>query len=329
MSRQVAYLGVDAGPASTVAAIAAGLPGRKLDCAVSSAREFQAQLSQHEIELLVCGTSDSSHGREVERFGRAAAAAAGIPAVIVEDFPGNYFHVSAAPAEVVVVESEFAADLARVRNATTRSGIFVCPSVRYDPLRARLDGLRKSAPGLSTAMLWAGQPETRDCIATLARLAPPLAKHRVKFWFRAHPRDEGYRGGAYAPLLETAGLDFEDVSAEPMDSLFERRPALLVTQFSSAAIEAGFWGIPALHVLYPDAGAARLLEKKGYSTLPWCEAGAAFRVDSEEQTEAVLEQALRDRSARLSVLERFDRYFQVHSRGVPRLIEFLYNQRLL
>jgi hypothetical protein len=147
--------------------------------------------------------------------------------------------------------------------------------MRYDDLRSRLHSLRSPSAEFANAVLWIGQPETEDSLTTLRRLVAALSGHGVRVWLRAHPRDPGHGRGAYT------GLGLEDVSWLPLEECLARRPRLAVTQFSSAAIEAGFWGIPSLNVLFPDAGGRTLAAKKGYSIPPWCEEGAAFLISDE------------------------------------------------
>jgi hypothetical protein len=305
--KKVAYVAGDHGPRETLAALAAHLPGA-------------AALAQ-DTELLVCGTSDSPQGCGLEAGARKAASARAIPAVVIEDFAGNYRGVAGGAPRLLLVESAFAAELARAREPALR--VEVVPCLRYDPLRRRLSELRSRSRAREEAVLWIGQPETADSLETLRRLLAPLAALQCRVWLRAHPRDEGYSRGAYADL----GL--EDVTSRPLEECLARRPRLVITQFSSVAIEAGFWGIPALNVLFADVGGRTLAAKKGYSVPPWCEAGAAFAILQPRDVDRVLDRALGSTEARRRVIEAFDHYFQVHAEGAPKVINLLYNQGLL
>jgi hypothetical protein len=293
----IAYVAADHGPRATLDAIAARLPG---------ARSLGA-----ETRLLICGTSDSAIGRAVEASARREAKARGLPCVVVEDFAGNYTPVSGGEPRLVVVDSEFAARLARSKESGVR--VEITPAVRYDALRRRLAELRRDARS-EDAVLWIGQPETRDSLETLQRLLPKLGGLRV--WLRAHPRDAGYPG-AYRALA------VEDVTGAALEECLARRPRLVFTQFSSVAIEAGFWGIPSVNVLFPDLGAATLAAKKGYAVPPWCEEGAAFLVRDVGEIDAVLA------APPGPLLAAFDRVFRVREEAVPILINLLYNQGLL
>jgi hypothetical protein len=100
-------------------------------------------------------------------------------------------------------------------------------------------------------------------------------------------------------------------------------PRLVITQFSSVAIEAGFYGIPGLCVLLPDAGGARLREKKGYAVPPFCTAGAVDVVSSAKSVEPSLRRLLSDASFRDHLLRSFDDYFDVHASATQKLVSRL------
>jgi hypothetical protein len=152
--------------------------------------------------------------------------------------------------------------------------------------------------------LWAGQPETKACIATLNWLLARLRGLPVRLLFRAHPRDPAWGGRAYGQLRARARIDWLDVSGEPPSATLARRPHLVVTQFSSLAVDAGFAGIPSLHVLLPGAGAALLRRLKGYATPAICDFGAAFVATGSAHDDTV-RGALLDVVARRRVLRRF------------------------
>jgi len=322
--RKIAYVAADPGPRATLEPLAEALPGWWPKAA--SADELRAG----KVELLVCGTSDSSAGRKVEVRACSAANALQIPLVAIEDFPGNYCDTPAGRPQLLVVDSEFSGRLALARTGGAALNLCVVPCVRYDPLRRRLEQLRqRSAPVASHCVLWAGQPETADALKTLAVLVPALRDHGAVLWFRAHPRDAGYARGAYRRLLEEISSQTRDLTASNLETCLAARPSLVVTQFSSVAVEAGFWGIPALHILLPGAGATRLAAKKGYAVPPWCEAGAAFLVTEAAQMDSALRLALGSQQARSGVQDSFDRYFEVRRPGAPVLVDVLYNHGFL
>jgi hypothetical protein len=316
--RTIGYLAIDHGPKHTLQALAAGLPGRWL----------AAPSDLGGVALIVCGTSDSAAGQQAEATVRRAAVDRGVPCVVVEDFPGNFTDVSGGLPGILFVECAFAATLAKGKVASGLLRAEIVPGVRYDPLRRRLADLRRAERAPRDAVLWVGQPETADCIGTLRRLLPALEAQEVAIWFRAHPRDAGYASGAYRELFDSHA-SFEDVTQLTQERCLERRPRLVITQFSSVAIEAGFWGIPAMHALFPDLGGARLCEKKGYSSPPWCDSGAAYMVTDDSEVGATLDRALRSDASRALAQDRFDAFFSVREEGGPRLASVLYNQGFL
>lgn len=324
--RNIGYVAVDHGPSLTLQLLTSHLGGAWLD---SNAREpgaFIEQLQRKGIELLVCGTSDSPHGRMIEATARTASTRLAVPILVVEDFPGNFTPVADGNPRLLCVESSFAADLARQKLDDDLS-VHIGPSLRYDGLRSKLDALRSSGCRAGeTAALWIGQPETGDALETLRVVTPALRAQDCALWFRAHPRDEGYRNGAYETLLSQSGVTVRDMTHSSLDDCLARRPRLVVTQFSSVGVEAGFWGIPSLNVLLPGAGGGRLLERKGYAVPPWCDGGAAFFVIAPLEVEEVLESAMRSERAREQIQKRFDDYFKVREEGAPGLINVLYNQ---
>ena len=281
---------------------------------------------------LLCGTSDSAAGRAVESTARRAARGAGLRVVALEDFPGNYWDLKGGEADIVVVESETSAVLCRARLGNRCPELWVSPSPRYDALRIRVEELRQRYARRVRAqrlVLWAGQPETDDAVATLQRALPALRRLRAGLLFRAHPRDPGHARGEYRRLLDGGAIPARDVTALPLEECFALAPELVLTQFSSIGVEAGFYGIPAVHLLYADAGGKSLREKKGLSMLPWCTEGAAFALELPGGEEELLRTALGDYDARARVIAAFDEYFRVQAEALPALGTRLYNHGLI
>lgn len=264
---------------------------------------------------LAVGTSDSPAGRTAEALARRAAARRDKPVFAIEDYPGNYWPMDDAPTRCLTIESKLVAEWQRVRLGPKCPSLMVWPAPRYDPLRQRREELRQSirhASGLPAAqVLWAGQPETEDNLASLAALVPALKACDARLLFRAHPRDPGYPG-CYRSLLGHSGLDVEDVSSERLEDVLRRGPRALATQFSAVAVEAGFYGIPALHVLLPEAGGVRLMRKKGYSEPFAVRAGAAVMISKPSDVERVLGELLYDNGRRAHIMRQFDIYFCQH-----------------
>ena len=322
------YVAVDGGAQEAVRPLAASAGAVLAGTSVEAARIdafWSERLRAAGSDLLIVGTSDSAGGRAVESAARRAARAIGIPIAAIEDFSGNYFDVDGGEADVVFVESAAARIVLAERYC--RQGalhIEVASPARYDAYRARLAELREGtqrawARARAPAVLWAGQPETADSLATLEALMPVALEHGAEVLFKAHPRDPGYASGAYRKLLDPAGNRVRDVTDLTTPDALAAAPRLVATQFSSVAIEAGFYGIPALWILLPDAGGARLKQKKGYATPPLCMAGAAARAESQTALGHVFGQILRDDVYRETLIRCFDAYFQVDRSTVSEL----------
>lgn len=268
---------------------------------------------------LVCGTSQSEPGFALESAARRQAASLGIPIACIEDFPGNYREVDGAPTRLLVVEGEFSERLYRTR-LKAPPPMAVVPPARYDPLRGATPNPATDAPPYR--VLWAGQPETASCLATLEGIRDFLRAPDLELLFRAHPRDAGYAAGAYRALLGALAPRCRDASAAPLARLLREPLHLVLTQYSSVALEAGFLGIPSAHLLFNGAGADLLMSQKGYSVPMPCDAGASFLVNDTHSL-GVLDTALRDAAARRSVLERFRRLYHAGEPQAARLVQSL------
>jgi hypothetical protein len=200
----------------------------------------------------------------------------------------------------------------------------VVASPRYDRLREGVSALRAQTHERQSAtrkprVLWAGQPETDDCMKTLAIVLPVLRSAAIELLFKAHPRDPGYLSGEYRAVLDASGGEYRDVTGCSVQTVLDTAPDLVVTQFSSVAIEAGFYGIPALWVLLAEAGGARLWQKKAYRVPPICEAGAAAYVTDHAAFAPLFTRALTATDFRMNLMRSFDDYLQVHERGTRQV----------
>lgn len=314
---------VDGGPRDTLQPLA-----QHWGLEISAEGDWAQRIRVEQPRLVVVGTSDSARGRAAEAAARRAARAANVPVVAIEDFPGNFAFVEDGEAALLVVESTRALQIHQARSASAGTPAEVFPLARYDPYRAQLTQLRHDTAQKWTAadalrVLWAGQPETADSAATLATLAPLLREQRAELIFKAHPRDPGYAAGTYDALLQSAQVPFRDMTHASVHEALALAPRLVLTQFSSVAIEAGFYGIPSLCVLLPEAGGARLQAKKGYAVPIVCAAGAAALVASRPELPAALAYALHDEQHRAALLGCFDGYFDASRRALPALLRRL------
>ena len=278
---------------------------------------------------IVVGTSDSARGRNIETAARTAATRCNVIIVAVEDYAGNYFDVPHSKTALLVVESPLSEQLYRDRLGTTCPPISILVSPRYDQYRANVDSLRTitrmawQRPQQPLQILWAGQPESQDCLEALRRVAPALRATKATLLLKAHPRDSLVGHGVYEKLLNHLGVHCIDVSALTVAESLEKAPQLVMTQFSAVAIEAGFYGIPTLHLLYDDIGGRRLLQKKGYALPMHCQYGASFALQTKGCEEKMLSAALFNHAARGSVLDHFDDFFQTRTETASILTKHL------
>jgi UDP-N-acetylglucosamine 2-epimerase len=266
------------------------------------------------VAAVIRSSSENVLGGNVEELAAAAAREVGVPVFVVEDFPGNYWTQPAERLDGLFVEDESLVDLHRSHGVSWNI-IHITGNPRYNAL-LRLDrescrAETRKALGLPECrvMLWAGQPDGDNSYQALARLLERFDGRQVTLLFRAHPRDRAYATGKYHALLAKASMNVLDVSLHP-DALGLCCAAdLVVTQFSSAGVEASHLGTPALFVLFDDLGKEYLRSFKGYDSLPWCAGGCSFLVDQEEEVAGVMERALFDEAARKQVRARFQRRF--------------------
>jgi hypothetical protein len=326
------FIAVDGGAREALAPVAAHCGCALEDTAADAAegdRWWAECYASRRPDLLVAGTSDSVRGRRVESAARRAARHARVPVSAIEDFPGNYYEVPGGEPSLVLVESAAARALCLSRFGDRTPRVEVAIPARYDPYRAQLidarrrTGERWTAQTHGASVLWAGQPETADSVHTLEALLPVLREHAVELLFKAHPRDPGYAEGAYGRLLDASGVAVSDVTSLTVEAALARAPRLIATQFSSIAIEAGFFGVPSLWVLLAGAGGASLRRKKGYAVPPLCLARGAAYVADTLSVAPVFAQALGDLSYRANLMRCFDDYYSVHELGAAQTMGLL------
>ena len=270
------------------------------------------------IKGLICSTSQSSEGFQVEAAVRFGASKANIPIICIEDFPGNYQEVDYAPTSLLIVESKFSSDIYGDRyNAIPP--VFIMPSVRYDGLRHGYFSWEVCSMPPPFQILWTGQPESAYCIQSLKVIFPGLIKHSAKLLFRAHPRDPEYARGTYHQLFKQQGIDWVDVTEMPLNKLFSESIHLVITQFSSLATEAGFYGIPSMYLLLEEAGGGLLFQKNGYNITIAVANDAAFVIASGSDLES-LDIALCDNRRRKEVMTNFAHLYEVDTAQSPFLI---------
>jgi len=275
-------------------------------------------LQNHAVRAIIAGTSDGLPEGNIEEQVARAARERGIPLFVVEDFPGNYRHRPGARLDGLFVED----DAQREWHASCgvpSDRIYCVSNPRYDSLRGvdrntLRDKTRASLQvGKRRVVLWAGQPDEARSYEALERLLPALARQEMALLFKAHPRDRLYGEGAYGVLSGLAWC--RDVTSEPETMSLCCAADLVITQFSSVGVEAGYLGTPALYVLFDDLGKAYLRRHKGYDIVPWVEGGCAFVMDSKSEMNDVIATALFNDEARARVRENFARRYGARPLG--------------
>lgn len=272
---------------------------------------------------LIRGTSELAEADNPERGLANAFAAAGLPVFVVEDFPGNYTAEPAAPLDRLFVEHE-TTRRHHVRRGVPAGKVVVAGNPRYaeplPPAPARASARARYGLDREPAVLWAGQPDGRLCRRTLEALGPALERAGATVLYRAHPRDDTF-GRSPAGLARRVRVI--DVSGEedPLPAI--AACDLVVTQFSSLAVEAGRYGVPSLFVMLPGIGRAYLRRRNGMVKVPWCEEGAAFLIDGGRRSFSVLATALNDRAAGKKVLLRLRAGLQKDGGAAARIVRDL------
>lgn len=322
------FVAVDSGARAAVGQLAKALGG---DITLPAAGNLESvdfwgrRIREDRIEIAFVGTSDSLRGFAIERAIRQAAQSQNVPCVVIEDFPGNYRGIPEVRDSILIADGTFSLCLAQSSSPGSFALPLVLDGLRYDPLRTH--EVPEARP-TGKSVLWAGQPETTDAIATLAALTEPVNALDLQILFRAHPRDPGYTTGDYRTVLNGFHRDPVDVTGLEWSDCLALGPALLVTQFSSLAVEAGFAGLPAIHVLYRDIGQIRLQDKKGYAVPPICVAGGSWLIQAPGSERSTLEQAL-TKTERNKAIHAFSDHMNRSSLQMPKLLDYLYNHGLI
>lgn len=314
-------VGFDFGPSQLIKVIA----DRTLCTELSSnSNEFKsikcwgAFLQENNVLGLICSTSQSKEGFELESKIRKAAFELKIPIICIEDFPGNYREVLDAPTNLLVVENKFSVEIYK-KQLSILPPLFELASIRYDDLRCAGFHIGNKIMSGQSRILWAGQPEFEYNIKTLQTIVPKLKELSVTLMFRAHPRDQEYLNGIYHRYFQSAGISWVDVTNNKINAHFFKDISLVVTQFSSLAIEAGFYGVPTLNVLLKDIGESLLIERTGSSMLMAIYYDAAFVIRHKEGINEI-ERYLMDFKLREKILYNFANLYRVNEKQFPHVM---------
>ena len=311
-------VGGDLGSLHVSKAISSYLPCMQLSLnseGIHSVSHWIRFFKNNNILGLFCGTSQSDKGFQFERNLRIAAFRLGLPIICIEDFPGNYNNVYENETSILIVENEFSLRLYKNRGIRV-SNFLIFPSVRYDYLRPGVNGALEKY--LNHSVLWAGQPEYQYNFNSLMRIAPKLKELSLTLLFRAHPGDIEYHNGTYAKYFNSLNLSWLDVTNKPIEPDFFQKISLVFTQFSSLGIEAGFYGVPTVNVLFKDLGLQLLLEKTGSDELMTVKHNAAFLINDKESLENMAVFFM-DLTLRADVIRNFKELYRVNEKQLPKL----------
>ena len=262
-------------------------------------------LNINDFDAVVVGTSCSKKGKLLESRIRQYVIKSEIPLVIIEDYPGNYKLVSDGHPHLLIVEHQYCIKLQHEKLGDNCPSMIVVSNPRYDELRTKSsldkESLKKKwqHDKEHQYLLWAGQPETDDGLKVLNVIMPVLKDMNVRLIFKAHPSDLGYKSGAYLSAAAYLGRLWKDVTRLDLKTCIDAyAPNAILTQYSSLAIEAGFYGIPSGNVLFPDIGAKRIMADKGYTVPPWCLSGAGIVLQKKEDVREFLHRLMYDENTR-------------------------------
>ena len=309
-----------AGPAKQ-RRVEAGLPFLELDNVVRNSGNLENFIKTNEITAVVRGTSvitDEPCEANPETEATIAAERVGIPVLAIEDFPGNYRPEPQERLDCLCVGEEATVQVHRNRGVD-QDVIFNTGNPRYDELkkvdREYLKTSTKTELRLSDelVLLWAGQPDGENSYLALERLLRCFGDRPSTLLFRAHPRDAAYLGGKYQEQLSAAPMRVLDVTGHSDPIGLCCASDLVVTQFSSLAVEASHLGVPALFTLFDDLGKEFLRTLYGFDQLPWSADKCSFLIENESEAQGVLETALFDESAREEVRSNFQSRFASRS----------------
>ena len=303
-----------------------GLPFLDLTEIESRWGSLEDFLYQTGVKAVIRSSSEDVLERNAEELCSEAATKLSVPVFVIEDFPGNYWHNSSSRLDGLFVEDEPLRGLHEARGVDPEV-IYNRGNPRYNVLSTLDKGARgketRRALGLrdERVVVWAGQPDGDNSFLALERLFSGFGDWRVSLLFRAHPRDRAYAAGGYEKLLASTPMKVLDVSTFEDTIGLYCASDLVVTQFSSAGVEAGYLGVPAVFVLFDDLGKEYLRLFKGYDMPPWCVNGCTFVIEEEEEVKDVLDRAVFDASAREEVLTSFQNRFVARADGARTIAD--------
>ena len=286
----------------------------QLGSIVSQYGNLEAYLKAERITVIFRSSSEHISEANIEDMLTTAANNVGVPVFVIEDFPGNFYLKSGQKVDGLFVEDSTVADLHVLRGLNPQA-IWDFGNPRYcsyqsvdrDSLRAQMRELLEVGNG--PVWTWAGQSDGKNSFDTLKRLIARFDQPGITLLFRAHPRDEFYAINVYRELFENINMSVIDVSNFNNATAIYCASDVVVTQFSSAGVEASYMGIPAVFTLFEDLGKEYLRVHKGYDMVPWSSGTCSFLIEDDSEVKYVMERAIFDCTARRLVMKNFELKF--------------------
>ncbi len=310
-NNQVLYL-VD-GPAK-VHRQTNGLPFFDLKDITSRWGTIENFLRDSGITNIIRSCSETSNQLNLEVLTSISANALNIPVYVIEDFPGNYRHIYGENIERLFIEQEGFINFHEGRGVN-RSIIKVAPNPRYHDMLTininhhREQGISNLGLAAQPHIMWSGQPDNSNSFRTLSRILRHYDNQEVTILFRAHPQDTLYHSGYYDYLFANSEISIIDVTNHADIVELYCVSDIVVTQFSSTAVEASHLGIPSVFVLFRDIGKPYLKLLKGYDTIPYTLNECSFLIETEEDVQPIMDKAIYDQTYRDVIIDNFNRQY--------------------
>tara|TARA_B110000967_G_C18871481_1_gene555704 strand:+ start:27 stop:1010 length:984 start_codon:yes stop_codon:yes gene_type:complete len=280
-----------------------------LDYRIESIDQSKKIIEKYKPDVILIGTSTSENGIIIEKFFRISAIQMNIPLVCVEDYPGNYLSHEEANPDLLFVESESVIKMLKTKFRKLSPKVLTGANIRY----AKYKKFSQKndiffVNNRASDILWIGQPDTYYCKKVLMRILPELRKLNARLLFKAHPDDEGYCNSEYRTILLNKNYKINDITSLTFEECLKFEPRLVITQYSSLAIEASFNQIPTIHLLYDDISSI-LIKTKGYDVPFYVKSGGSLVINSIKNQHILIEKIYNNHIFRSKIIDNFFKYF--------------------
>lgn len=275
---------------------------------------------------IIRSASENVLANNIEAYCSVSASNTGVPLFIVDDFPGNYWPNKNERLDKIFIEHESLVSLYETRGISPNK-IRSLGNPRYQSL-GDIDIISKRQQirrilNLTdeSAWLWAGAPDAENSFLSLQRLISKYNDPNAVLLLKAHPRDSLYNDGRYTDIIKQGRIRVMDVSHNyDMLDLYCASD-LVVSQYSSANVEAAHMGIPSVFVLFENLGQKYLSKFKGYSHPTWCYDNCSFVINEDKDIHKIMNIALYDQSERNTVTNNFSKMYGLDGRTARNIVE--------